>query len=49
MKGVIKENGSIIKCMEEVHLNGEMGGNMLENILKIKNMDMEFFLGKRFL
>ena len=34
-----KENGDPIKCMVKAHLLGLMDVNMLENTLKIKNVD----------
>lgn len=45
MENSMKVIGKIIKCMEKVHLNGQMEEFMLANISKIKSMDLVEFNG----
>lgn len=40
------ENGWITICMAGEFILGRMEGNMKENILTIRNMDLEYILGQ---
>ena len=42
----MRENGSIIRCMEKEKLNGQMEENMKDNTKMIKNMGMVHFIGR---
>jgi len=41
----MKANGKITKCMEKEHLHGQMGANISENMIMIKNKAMANFYG----
>lgn len=44
-KELMKASEITIKCMEKEYFYEKMAENMMENIQRIKNKDMEFFIG----
>ena len=46
MEGLMKEIGSIIRCMERESLDGLMEGCILESIEMIKKKGLEFLYGR---
>ena len=47
MEESILASGSGIKCMARGKSHGLMAGSIMENMLMIKSMDMEFLNGKQ--